>query len=62
VEEGSGYLRRELRRLTGLDNIIAPKPEMRAIFDMIQTVAPQTSRVLITARVAAGKEFVPGHS
>ena len=37
----AGYLRRELRRLTGLDNIIGQSPKMRAIFDMIQTVAPQ---------------------
>src|SRR6202022_127434 len=32
----AGYLRRELRRLTGLDNIIGQSPKMRAIFDMIQ--------------------------
>ncbi len=36
----AGYLRRELRRLTGLDNIIGQSPKMREIFDMIQTVAP----------------------
>jgi len=41
----AGYLRREIRRLTGLDNIIGQSPKMRAIFDMIQTVAPQSSRV-----------------
>jgi len=33
----AGYLRRELRRLTGLDNIIGQSPKMRAIFDLIQT-------------------------
>src|SRR5271165_4658746 len=38
----AGYLRRELRRLTGLDNIVGQSPKMRAIFDLIQTVAPQT--------------------
>jgi DNA-binding NtrC family response regulator len=32
----AGYLRRELRRLTGLDNIIGQSPNMRAIFDLIQ--------------------------
>jgi two-component system response regulator PilR (NtrC family) len=31
---------------------------MRAIFDMIQTVAPQTSRVLITGESGTGKELV----
>ncbi|HTF22468.1 MAG TPA: sigma-54 dependent transcriptional regulator [Candidatus Limnocylindria bacterium] len=54
----AGYLRREIRRLTGLDNIIGQSPNMRAIFDMIQTVAPQTSRVLITGESGTGKELV----
>src|SRR6516225_5637079 len=54
----AGYLRRELRRLTGLDNIIGQCSKMRAIFDMIQTVAPQTSRVLITGESGTGKELV----
>src|SRR6202047_336279 len=49
---------RELRRLTGLDNIIGQSHKMRAIFDMIQTVAPQTSRVLITGESGTGKELV----
>jgi two-component system response regulator PilR (NtrC family) len=54
----AGYLRRELRRLTGLDNIIGQSSKMRAIFDLIQTVAPQTSRVLITGESGTGKELV----
>lgn len=54
----AGYLRRELRRLTGLDNIVGQSPSMRAIFDLIQTIAPQTSRVLITGESGTGKELV----
>src|SRR3989454_19413 len=54
----AGYLRRELRRLTGLDNIIGRSPKMRAIFDLIQTIAPQSSRVLITGGSGTGKELV----
>jgi two-component system response regulator PilR (NtrC family) len=54
----AGYLRRELRRLTGLDNIIGQSPKMRTLFDLIQTVAPQTSRVLITGESGTGKELV----
>jgi two-component system, NtrC family, response regulator PilR len=54
----AGYLRREIRRLTGLDNIIGQSPKMRAIFDLIQTVAPQSSRVLITGESGTGKELV----
>src|SRR5213082_3264616 len=51
-------LRREVRRLTGLDNIIGQGPKMHAIFDLIQTVAPQSSRVLITGESGTGKELV----
>jgi two-component system, NtrC family, response regulator PilR len=54
----AGYLRRELRRLTGLDNIVGQSPNMRAIFDLIQTIAPQSSRVLITGESGTGKELV----
>jgi two-component system response regulator PilR (NtrC family) len=54
----AGYLRRELRRLTGQDNIIGHSTKMRAIFDMIMTVAPQTSRVLITGETGTGKELI----
>jgi two-component system, NtrC family, response regulator PilR len=54
----AGYLRRELRRLTGLDNIIGQSPNMRSIFELIQTIAPQTSRILITGESGTGKELV----
>src|SRR5262249_27780588 len=54
----AGYLRRELRRLTELDNIIGQSPKMRTIFDLIQTVAPQSSRILITGESGTGKELV----
>ncbi len=54
----AGYLRRELRRLTGLDNIIGRSAKMRAIFELIQTVAPQSSRILITGESGTGKELV----
>ena len=54
----AGYLRRELRRLTGLDHIIGQSPKMRALFDLIQTIAPQSSRVLITGESGTGKELV----
>src|SRR5713226_7760230 len=57
-QKEAGYLRRELRRLTGLDNIIGQSPKMREIFDLIQTVAPQSSRVLITGESGTGKELV----
>ena len=34
LKKEAGILRRELRRLTGLDNIIGRSPKMRAIFDL----------------------------
>jgi two-component system response regulator PilR (NtrC family) len=58
LRKEAGYLRRELRRLTGLDNIIGRSAKMRAIFELIQTVAPQSSRVLITGESGTGKELV----
>src|SRR5579863_3735631 len=58
LKKEAGYLRRELRRLTGLDHIIGASPKMRAIFELIQNVAPQNSRVLITGESGTGKELV----
>ena len=58
LKKETGCLRREVRRLTGLDSIIGTSSNMRAIFELIQTVAPQTSRVLITGESGTGKELV----
>ena len=58
LKNEAGYLRRELRRLTGLDGIIGRSPKMRAMFDLIMSVAPHSSRVLITGESGTGKELV----
>jgi two-component system response regulator PilR (NtrC family) len=58
LKDEAGYLRRELRRLTGMNNIIGHSAKMRDVFDMIMTIAPQTSRVLITGETGTGKELV----
>ena len=58
LKKEAGILRRELRRLTGLDNIVGAGSKMRAIFELIQTIAPQTSRVMITGESGTGKELV----
>jgi two-component system response regulator PilR (NtrC family) len=58
LKNEAGYLRRELRRLTGQDNIIGHSAKMRAIFEMILTIAPQSSRILITGETGTGKELV----
>lgn len=58
LKKEAGYLRRELRRLTGLDHIIGTSPKMREIFELIENIAPQTSRVLVTGESGTGKELV----
>jgi two-component system, NtrC family, response regulator PilR len=58
LKKESAILRRELRRLSGEDNFIGHSPKMRAIFDLIQTVGPQASRVLISGESGTGKELV----
>lgn len=58
LKKEAGYLRREIRRLTGLDHIIGTSPKMKVIFDLIENIAPQTSRVLITGESGTGKELV----
>jgi len=58
LKKEAGYLRRELRRLTGLDHMIGTSPKMRAIFELIENIAPQPSRVLITGESGTGKELV----
>jgi len=58
LKREAGYLRRELRRVTGLDNMIGTSPKMREIFELIVNIAPQQSRVLITGESGTGKELV----
>ena len=58
LKKEAGLLRRELRRLTGEENFIGHSAKMRAIFDLIQTVGPQQSRVMITGESGTGKELV----
>jgi two-component system response regulator PilR (NtrC family) len=58
LKKEAGYLRRELRRLTGLDHMIGTSPKMRAVFELIENIAPQPSRVLITGESGTGKELV----
>jgi two-component system, NtrC family, response regulator PilR len=58
LRKEAGYLKRELRKLTGLDNIVGQSQQMRKMFELIQTIAPQSSRVLITGESGTGKELV----
>src|ERR1700677_4596944 len=58
VKKEAGELRRQLRKFTGFDHIIGASPKMRSLFELIETIAPQTSRVLITGESGTGKELV----
>jgi len=58
VKKEAGELRRQLRRLTGFDHIIGASDKMRGLFELIETIAPQSSRVLITGESGTGKELV----
>jgi two-component system, NtrC family, response regulator PilR len=58
LKKEAGELRRQLRRLTGFDHIIGASPKMRALFELIETIAPQSSRVLVTGESGTGKELV----
>src|ERR1700677_2885578 len=58
VKKEAGELRRQLRKFTGFDHIIGASPKMRSLFELIQTIAPQSSRVLITGESGTGKELV----
>jgi two-component system, NtrC family, response regulator PilR len=58
VKKEAGELRRQLRKFTGFDHIIGASPKMRDLFELIETIAPQTSRVLITGESGTGKELV----
>jgi two-component system, NtrC family, response regulator PilR len=58
LKKEAGDLRRRLRKLTGFDHIIGTSPKMRELFELIETIAPQSSRVLITGESGTGKELV----
>jgi len=52
------YLRTELERRTGLEDIVGRHPEMQKLFRAIAQVAATTSTVLITGESGTGKELV----
>jgi two-component system, NtrC family, response regulator PilR len=58
LKKEAGDLRRRLRKLTGFDHIIGASPKMRELFELVETIAPQSSRVMITGESGTGKELV----
>src|SRR5580700_4339445 len=58
LKKEAGDLRRRLRKFTGFDHIIGTSPKMRELFDLVETIAPQSSRVLTTGESGTGKELI----
>jgi two-component system response regulator PilR (NtrC family) len=58
LEEENRLLKAEFRARHGLDRIIGVSPAMSAVFEVVRSVAPTNSTVLITGESGTGKELV----
>src|SRR5436309_836063 len=58
LREENVRLRRELLRVFAHHNIVGRGAKIQAILDMVRTVAPTTSTILITGESGTGKELV----
>jgi two-component system, NtrC family, response regulator PilR len=58
IKEENEMLRRELMKDRGLDSIVGQSPPMKALFELILSIAPTNSTVLILGESGTGKELV----
>jgi two-component system, NtrC family, response regulator PilR len=58
LHEDNARLRRELLRVFARENIVGRSEKISAILEMVRTVAPTNSTVLITGESGTGKELV----
>ena len=58
LQQENSLLKRALRDSHGFDGIIGRSPAMLAVYQLIETIAPTTSTVLITGESGTGKELV----
>ena len=56
LESDNLILRQEVKRSWSLENIIGKSAPIRAVFDLIQRVAPTQANILITGEIGTGKE------
>jgi DNA-binding NtrC family response regulator len=54
----NAYLRKQLDERFGLGAMIGRSPRMRALFQLIETVAPTSTTILIRGETGTGKEMV----
>src|SRR5262252_8255658 len=52
------YLEEEIRSAMNFDQIIGDSPALRRVLDLVETVAPSTSTVLLLGETGTGKEVI----
>ncbi|CAN5441784.1 MAG: sigma-54-dependent Fis family transcriptional regulator [Acidobacteria bacterium] len=58
LQEENVLLKRVLRNSHRFDDIVGGSPSMAAVFQLVETIAPTTSTVLITGESGTGKELI----
>jgi DNA-binding NtrC family response regulator len=58
LKNENAYLRAQLDQRFGLGAMIGRSPRMRALFQLIETVAPSSTTILINGETGTGKEMV----
>jgi two-component system response regulator AtoC len=58
LKNENAYLRQQLDQRFGLGAMIGRSPRMRALFQLIETVAPTPTTILINGETGTGKEMV----
>jgi two-component system response regulator PilR (NtrC family) len=58
LKNENAYLRQQLDQRFGLEAMIGRSPRMRALFQLVETVAPTATTILINGETGTGKEMV----